>query len=204
VMSLLSSLVQIAAILFIAEDRRLRIAAWAVGLPTILVIWSKHGVADESQVIALVAGHIFTSLFLLCTAVLILRFVMTHNVRADCVLGAICAYLLIGASAGHLCDVVETLVPNSYRHATQLDADFAAPDARSALLMYYSFTTLTTTGYGDIVPDTALTRTLAWAEAAVGQLYLAVLIAGLVSARVSRRMADETSTGHIRPIESRT
>jgi voltage-gated potassium channel len=200
VMSLLSSLLQIAAILFIAEDRRLRLAAWVFGLPTILAIWAKHGVADESQEFALVAGHVFTSLFLLATAVLILRFVFTHNIRADCVLGAICAYLLIGASVGHLCDVVETLAPGSYRYPESMAGDFATADARSATLMYFSFTSLTTIGFGDIVPNTALTRTMAWIEGATGQLYLAVLVAGLVSTRVSHKLAKDSVATRIRPL----
>ena len=54
--------------------------------------------------------------------------------------------------------------------------------------MYYSFSTLTTTGYGDIVPNRPLTRTMAWMEAATGQLYLTILIAGVVSMRVSQKL----------------
>lgn len=53
------------------------------------------------------------------------------------------------------------------------------------LAMYYSFVTLTTLGYGDIVPRSEVVRGLAIMEAVVGQLYLAVLIARLVSLYVS-------------------
>ena len=45
---------------------------------------------------------------------------------------------------------------------------------------YFSFVTLTTLGYGDFVPLTEHTRSLAWIEAMLGQLYLAVLVGGLV------------------------
>jgi hypothetical protein len=199
-MSVLSSVVQIAAILVVAEDRRLRIAAWVFGIPPLLIIWSRHALTGDAIDTAILWGHALTSIFLACTAVMILRFVVTHDVRADSVLGAICAYLLLGATAGQLCFIVETLHPGSYRHTADLNIDFTAHDSRSAVLMYYSFSTLTTTGYGDIVPNTPLTRTMAWLEAATGQLYLAVLISGLVSTRVSRKLADNPPSSRIRPI----
>ena len=50
--------------------------------------------------------------------------------------------------------------------------------------MYYSFSTLTTLGYGDIVPTGPVTRSLAIGEALTGQLYLAVMIARLVAMQV--------------------
>jgi len=200
VMSVLSSLVQIAAILVIAEDHKLRFAAWVFGVPPLLIIWSRHTLTGESIIAAILWGHGLTSIFLACTAIIILRFVLTHDLRTDSVLGAICAYVLIGAAAGQLCFIVETVQPGSYRHSAELDVNFASHDERSALMMYYSFTTLTTTGYGDIVPNTPLTRTIAWMEAATGQLYLAVLVAGLVSTRVGRKLADSPPASRIRPI----
>ena len=55
------------------------------------------------------------------------------------------------------------------------------PDALQRLMTYYSFITLTTTGYGDITPIHPVTRTLAMLEALVGQLYPAITLARLVS-----------------------
>jgi hypothetical protein len=52
---------------------------------------------------------------------------------------------------------------------------------RQRLLTYFSFVTLTTTGFGDITPTHPLTRTLAMFEALAGQLYLVITLARLVS-----------------------
>jgi hypothetical protein len=52
-------------------------------------------------------------------------------------------------------------------------------------LIYYSFVTLTTVGYGDITPLHPTARSLAMAEALIGQLYPAILIARLVSLRIT-------------------
>ena len=53
--------------------------------------------------------------------------------------------------------------------------------------MHFSFVTLTTLGYGDITPVSHLARTLAWLEAAFGQIYLVVLVARLVSLHLMNR-----------------
>jgi voltage-gated potassium channel len=186
--SLLSSILQVAAIFVLAEDRRLRVFAWLFGLPALFAIWGRHYVPAEHLEPAIVIAHALTSVFLAATAILILRYVMTHDITADSVVAAVCAYLLIGIVVGHLCFIVETLDPGAYRVADNLTANMEDPDSRSALLTYYSFTTLTTTGYGDIVPNRPLSRTMAWMEAATGQLYLTILIAGVVSMRVSQKL----------------
>jgi len=59
------------------------------------------------------------------------------------------------------------------------------------LAIYFSFVTLATLGYGDMVPRSEVTHGLAIMEAVVGQLYLAVMIARLVSSYVSREDKGE-------------
>ena len=53
--------------------------------------------------------------------------------------------------------------------------------------IYFSFVTITTLGYGDITPVTQTAKTLSFTEAIVGQFYIAVLVAGLVSAYISTK-----------------
>jgi len=57
--------------------------------------------------------------------------------------------------------------------------------------IYYSFVTLTTLGYGDITPVNPFARSLAYLEAVCRQFYIAILVASLVSAHISKsKMAD--------------
>jgi hypothetical protein len=49
-------------------------------------------------------------------------------------------------------------------------------------MVYFSFVTMSTLGYGDVLPKTPLAQTLAWMQSVLGQFYLAVLVAWLVSA----------------------
>ena len=69
---------------------------------------------------------------------------------------------------------------------------------RLSKLIYFSMCTLTTLGFGDITPVTRFTRTLAWLEAVVGQLYLAILVARLVGLQIAavalRNLGSEIQT----------
>ena len=60
-------------------------------------------------------------------------------------------------------------------------------DANGKTLQYFSFITLTTTGYGDYVPVTDIARAVAVLEALIGQIFLATLVARLVASFAGRR-----------------
>jgi hypothetical protein len=103
-----------------------------------------------------------------------------HRIR-----GAIVVYLLLGGLWALLYQVVALTIP----HAFRLSEDLAGgdPNALQRMMTYYSFITLTTTGYGDITPIHPVARTLAMLEALVGQLYPAITLARLVSLAVMHR-----------------
>jgi len=85
---------------------------------------------------------------------------------------ALCVYLLAGIAFGGLFAALDAIRPGSLTGPAPIGLDGA---------VYFSFVTLATLGYGDIAPATSATRALAVLEAVFGQLYLAVLIARLVS-----------------------
>jgi len=113
------------------------------------------------------------------------------------VYGALCGYLFIGLFFSLLFTHMEFRSPGSF--LLRGGAISGAAESEAALLptfTYYSFVTLTTLGYGDITPATTYARTLAWLEAVIGQLYLAVMVATLVGIRVSEGLrADGGRTG---------
>nr|WP_249732101.1 potassium channel family protein [Roseococcus sp. SDR] len=96
--------------------------------------------------------------------------------------GAIAAYLLIGLIFACLFDLVQGLDPGAFQY------NGPAPEARQVVgHLFFSFVTLTTTGYGDVVPVHPVARALAILEALIGQLYLAILLARLVSLEIAHR-----------------
>ena len=88
--------------------------------------------------------------------------------------GAIAVYLLFGIGWAHAYHIAATLQPGSFNNS-------AAELSTVQDWAYYSFVTLTTLGYGDIVPVRQVARNLAITEALAGQLYLAVMMARLVA-----------------------
>ncbi len=99
--------------------------------------------------------------------------------------GAIVIYLLLGGLWALLYQLVALTIPQAFRLSESVVG--GDPDALQRLMTYYSFITLTTTGYGDITPIQPVTRTLAMLEALVGQLYPAITLARLVSLAVMQQ-----------------
>jgi hypothetical protein len=100
-----------------------------------------------------------------------------HRIR-----GAIVVYLLLGGLWALLYQLVALTIPQAFRLPEGMAG--GDPDALQRLMTYYSFITLTTTGYGDITPVHPVARTLSMLEALVGQLYPAITLARLVSLAV--------------------
>lgn len=184
------SLVQLAMMLAISEKRSQRLIGLAFGLPTLTGIWATHLFLGSAQRSAELATYAIAATFFGIVAVMLMRHLATHSVTADNVAGAACGYLLLAVGIGLVYVIVESVRPHSFQASGDLAHDLADPVRRRALLSYFSFVTLTTAGYGDIVPATPLTRILAALEAVLGQFYLAVMVAGLVGIRVSRRSEE--------------
>ena len=110
-------------------------------------------------------------------------------VTTDTVVGAICAYFLLAVTFGNAYALVEVLSPGSFLLTPALAADvhWSPPTSPiTPVLQYFSFSTLTTLGFGDVTPLSRGARFLAVIEAIAGQLYLAILIARLVGIHTSR------------------
>ena len=131
-------------------------------------------------------GTAFSSILLgvlaVITPAVILKRIFEHPViSGQTVLGAICAYLLLGMACAF-----------AFHGMWALDNDAFKGDLGSSPqfgLLYFSYVTLATLGYGDIVPVSQLPRALAMVEALVGQIFLVTLVAALVGnlGRVRRR-----------------
>lgn len=122
----------------------------------------------------------------LCTAAfygfligLLIRYIVrAEKVTADILFGSVCVYLLIGILFAMIYRFIDILNPAAFTVTAEAPA---ASVAGQMSFMYYSFVTLTTLGYGDIVPLSSYARTFAFLEAITGTLYVAILISRLVS-----------------------
>jgi Ion channel len=98
------------------------------------------------------------------------------------IVGAILLYLLIAVAFATLFAVVGLSIPDAFKGIA-----FEDDSALASSLFYLSFVTLTSTGYGDIVPMHPLARSLCNIESIVGQLYPATILARLVTLELEMR-----------------
>lgn len=143
-------------------------------LTVIIVVWLARPATawlDHPALSAMTLG-VWTLIGLFAAAAA-LRFAMgAISVDVEHLYAALSAYLLAGIFFGIFYWVLEQIRPGTFAAA----ADFSRMSA-----IYFSFVTLATLGYGDIVPRTDVARGLAIVEGVGGQLFLAVMVARLVS-----------------------
>jgi hypothetical protein len=145
------------------------------------------------------AADLWKGLILLLTAVLIVRRVLARpTVTLQSIYGALSAYLIVGLMFAAFYAAIERLGGGSFFAHQQ--------PANTQTFQYFSFTTLTTLGYGDFTAAGNSGRALAVIEALTGQVFLATLVARLVSAfrspleRVRAEVAaDEVAADARRP-----
>ena len=117
----------------------------------------------------------FHAAFVVLIAVLVTRWTIARErVTLDTIFAALSGYYLMGFAWALIYALIERFAVDSFSVDISANLDQA---------FYFSFATITTLGYGDIVPTSPLTRALVTTEALVGQIYLIVLVARLVAMR---------------------
>jgi voltage-gated potassium channel len=125
----------------------------------------------------------FTMIYFGLMAAVCLRYTFDDKtIDVTTLFGSLSAYLFIGLSYAYLYLFINTLSPNSFS---------GLETARDYAVIYYSFTTLTTIGFGDVVPKTPITQTFAWVEAFTSQAYLAIIMAQLVGRYVGATLKNK-------------
>jgi hypothetical protein len=131
--------------------------------------------------------HVARLVLLAVLAVVIARSVFSPGeVTMPRVLGAIAIYLLVALLFASIYSTLLYAEPGAFR----LPPD-AMPEAVTARMLYFSFTTLTTTGYGDILPLHPMARSFSTLEAVIGQIYPATIIARLITQELSQRHSSK-------------
>ncbi|MHC4911733.1 MAG: ion channel [Planctomycetota bacterium] len=182
-MDIFATIVLISGLYAASEKKHFFYIGMLIAFPAIAVHWLSYLVAVPSS---LIVGEVFSTMFFTFLVVLILNHLCKEKkITADVIAGAICGYLLIGLMWANLFSVLEILQPGSFQIPDHLSAD-------SSIFTYYSYVTLTTLGFGDIIPMTNQARSLSVLESVVGPIYLAVVVARLVGMGISQSMSKES------------
>lgn len=189
--SVLMSLVLLAALYTLNLSPAYFTVGLLVMVPAFVTRWALHLYrTPELEVFAALSA----SAFIFITVVGLVRELFSvKRVTLDTISAAICAYLLMGLAWGFLFAVVAMEHPGSFSRVLLLRSAASASPMFMSLhnFFYYSFVCLTTTGYGDIAPTSDIARALSVLESVTGQMYLAILIARLVSLEVAQSMLGD-------------
>jgi hypothetical protein len=170
----LVQLVTVAATLWVAEVRRpLRRAGWIVLTVAGVSVIVTQLVGGRGLVLDVVLSAASAVAYLAAPAAIIAHQIRRRRVDSQTLLGSVAAYVLVGMCFTFVYSLI-SLVSGTPTFGV------GHPDSLSAQL-FFSFTTLTTTGYGNLVPATALGQSVAILEAMAGQLFLVIAVARVVA-----------------------
>ena len=172
-------LVTFLSALFTFADRRSHLA---VGLALLFLVQTADWYRGANEIGTISVAYTLLSLafFGYFTALVLADVFRARAVSLDTVSGALAAYLLIGVWWAFAYALLELAIPGSILGLRGDSAGYAE-------YLGYSFITLTTLGYGNVVPGNAQADALASVEAIVGQFYLTVLVARLVAMSLTER-----------------
>lgn len=172
----------VSAIFSISANRAHYLISASLVLPMLIITWMSH--FYENYWLTL-SGGIFGSLFFVYLIGVILIYIfLQQEVSREVIMGSLVVYLLLGVFWAIVYRILLLHDPASFSLS-------AAINNERVPLVYFSFVTLTTLGYGDITPVSAPARTLAYWEAIIGQFYLTVLVARLVGVHISQGLAKK-------------
>jgi hypothetical protein len=191
---LLNGLLALSLLMSIAACATRRSEIWLGLFLTIVIeffiIASPRGLDEQFSA----AGYLLSMFYFGYVAFLVLKetALKSTTVTMDTIYGAVSAYLVLGLTWAQAYALLSIFEPNSYSFG---GVALAADQYHFDRFLGFSFVTLTTLGYGNIVPETAKADALAYSEAIVGQLYVAVLLARLVALEIASRAHPPSGGG---------
>ena len=169
--------------------RYLRTTGWVLwGLSTVGVSVEEFNVEDAFAMQCKFVGiGAHTLLIAVCGASILSVVFRAQRVTVDGIFASVVAYQLLGLFFAQIYTMLVLANPAAL-HLPESVVPSGNP--MQLEMIYFSFVTLATLGYGDIVPDTSFARSITIVEAIIGQFYVAVVVAVLVSAFVAQRLTD--------------
>jgi uncharacterized membrane protein len=182
-------LIQIVAGILVVRDSP-RSLAYLIGLGILWFVSAVGYALDQTNLLTQLGAYAAIALYQVAVMVVLLRYIFsTRRIDADVIYAACLVYLLIGAVFVGVYGALDVLtVQTTGAHAFR--DSLLPPEAPLPWqhLVYYSYITLTTVGYGDVLPVTLWARSFATLEAIMGVLYLSVIVARLVGLYASKEV----------------
>lgn len=174
------SLVLFLAVLTAGEKKRYFKIAIYLGIVTLVTVWwdSPHTKSGYSLVISKMLFCIF---FIFICYILLRRIFHSKKINENAIFGVACVYILLGIIWTMIYILINYFQPGSFQF--QNGAEFinnVDSHEQFVNLFYFSFVTITTLGYGDVIPIGKIAKMISVLEAVIGQLFIAISVARIV------------------------
>ncbi len=146
-------------------------------IPFLLIVVGILEPFVENKILDYIEFVVQLAVFALLIGMVLVKVFENGSVTVHRIIGSIVVYMLIGDTWAQIYQFLFIYVPG----ALEISASSSETSLTAETFLYFSYTTLTTTGYGDILPVKAITRTLVIIEQLIGVLYPVILIGRLVS-----------------------
>jgi len=184
------------------ERRRRNIVLLALGLPALADRFAVFVAPGRWRFIG--ASILWLLFFAVITWFQLRALLRQRQVTGETISLSICVYLLLGFTWALVYAVLYQVQPHAFSFgATPAPNAGAAQQAVMPMLIYFSLTTLSTIGFGDIVPLSLQGRYLAVAEGITGQFYIAILVARLVAVQMSQSVGQRAENAVDERVEKR-
>ncbi len=166
ILNALSTLVIIAGVYAASTNKKAIVMLLILALPWFFSEW-----------FFMTAKSVFAGFFFFLYVILILfdMIIKSKDITENTLYGAVCIYLLLGLLWASIYGLIEEIIPGAIFTVEHTNQHLTPNE-----LIYFSYTTLTTLGYGDITSITPIGRIMSVLEAITGQLFIAFMVARLV------------------------
>ena len=179
--TLITAMIPLSSFYALTADRNRAIIILIIATPFVILDGMSMFFPNRYLVVAAISFG--TILYFYIIVLLVINLLSYRVVTADLIYCAISTYFLIGVMWAGIYIVLEGISPGSFSGISE-----------TADLLYFSFVTLTTVGFGDITPQSIIGKRLAVFEAAMGGIYLAVIIAMIVGRYMTMQTGQDSES----------
>jgi energy-converting hydrogenase Eha subunit C len=185
-LTIITIFVMMSLIIAVSDSKRSIIITLCLGLPWFASLIVNFPVFENAQTVFIRKEILFAVLlFSYTTFKIFMHLLRSREVTSEILFASVCVYLLIGLTWSSFYIFIDYIYPHSF-----IDTSDLVP-INAPRILFFSYITLTTVGYGTLIPVSDPARSLALLEAIIGQLYLAILVARLVGLHISKPRATD-------------
>jgi len=180
-------IIMVFGIYTVADKKVTLIIAVILVVSTFATRWL-YDMYDQIDLLLRIAYFFGMVFYVFIAALILVHVARAREVTANTIYAALCVYMLLALGWAFAFSLLELFLPGSFNFP---DTPAEGHHFILARLIYYSYVTITTVGYGDITPASYPARSLSNVEAIMGQIYMTVLVARLVSLQITQSTSDK-------------